>query len=176
MTASTRHLLSFDDQAARAEATRLAQVVRQRWLKHADWLGLRAGEADPVDDGPCPFELGMLAMFRYARGDNVPPFIVRSFIDELLELMFAGLASGALALPSWQKMEDRPWAAAWRAAELRLLLESEDAPELQQLAYLLGVKPHTLEERLRAAGVSLDQGRARAEALRPILREWLSGS
>ena len=150
-----RPLHCLDDAAARAEACRLAATAHARWAKHATWFGFTEPDAQPpLEDSP--FAVGMLALFRYARGEAVPPFIVRSVLDDLLELLFGGLASPALGLPPWRRMGDRPWALAWRAAELRLLVESEEPVEASVLAHLLGWNRSRLEAELLAVGLAPD--------------------
>ena len=89
-------------------------------------------------------------MFRYARGEDVPAFVVRDFIDELLKLMFGGLASPSFALPPFRRMQDKPWAIAWRAAELRLATEGGEDIDIPQLAHLLGVRAGMLADHIRS--------------------------
>ena len=140
-----RNLSSLDDNAALAECQRLRKVVVARWQQHATWFGLEA--VDPAQATEFSgFELGMLALFRYARGEAVPPPLVESFIDELLTLLFAGIASGVLAIPPWHRMEDRPWAHALRLAELRLCLIKGEAVERKTLCALLGLSADELAE------------------------------
>ncbi len=141
---STRHLHCLDDQAALAEASRIRAATAARWCEHATWFGLDCATPESNQRQHSGFDVGFLALFRYARGQDVPPFIVRAFLADLLNLMFAGLASGAIALPKWDKMADRPWAYAWRLAELRLCAEDPQEMNADELAHLLGVDPHHL--------------------------------
>ena len=145
----TSKLTDWTDEAAMAECRRLSQVIWSRQREHARWLG--QDESPHIFDENCAFVTGMTAMFRYARGEEVPAFIVKSFIDELLVLMFCGLASNHLALPGFNRMQDKPWATAWRMAELRLMLEGEEEIEKGTLAHLLGISVQALEERIHRA-------------------------
>lgn len=143
----TDRLNDFSDIAAIAECRRLAQVIWSRERDYAQWLGQT--ESMHEFDENCGFVSGMLAMFRYARGEAVPPFIVRDFINELLNLMFCGLASNMLALPGFNRMQDKPWAIAWRFAELRLALETDETMEISQLAHLLGIPASELKMQIK---------------------------
>ncbi len=165
-----RPLTSLDDNAARLEGRRVATVALARWRQNADWLGYPHTQSAPVNDGPSPFENGMLALFRYARGEDVPEVIVASFIDELLTLMFAGLASGALALPGFDKMRDRPWAVAWRAAELRLNASAHEPVSWSQLAHLLGADEPTLRATVGTLGYDSKAEAVSHKALVALLR------
>jgi len=129
-----------------AECRRLAQVIWARQRDYAQWLG--HDEPARTFDENCGFVSGMLAMFRYARGESVPPFVVRDFIDELLNLMFCGLASNTLALPPFSRMRDKPWASAWRLAELRLAIEAGETMNISQLAHLLGMPASELKSQI----------------------------
>jgi len=147
---SVRRLDTLDDAAARAEARRLALVAAARWEKEQGWFNIPTQRTQAADDGASPFEMGMLALFRCARGEDVPGFIVRSFIEDLLTMMFAGLGSGVLAIPAWNKMADRPWALAWRLAETRLDLADGQSVKVDDLAVLCGLDGDDLESALRA--------------------------
>ena len=143
----TNRLNDLTDTAAIAECRRLAQVIWARERDYDQWLGQT--ETQHEFDENCGFVSGMLAMFRYARGEAVPPFIVRDFINELLNLMFCGLASNMLALPGFNRMQDKPWAIAWRTAELRLALETDEPMEISQLAHLLGMSGTELKKQIQ---------------------------
>lgn len=161
----TDHLDELTDIAAVAEARRLAQVLWARQKQHAQWLGQE--EPIHVFDENCGFVMGMLSMFRYARGEQVPSFLVRDYMDELLNLMFCGLASNVLALPSFSRMQDRPWALAWRRAEIRLIIEDAEPVEVSRLAHLLGISSHELAQRLQLSDA--DNGMVSAEALKGLI-------
>lgn len=161
---SVRRLDTLDDSAARSEAQRLFLVASARWEKEQGWFNVPAQRKQPADDGASPFEMGMLAMFRCARGEDVPGFIVRNFIDDLLTLMFAGLGSGVLAIPGWQKMADRPWALAWRLAETRLDLADGERVKLEDLALLCGLEVAEVEHTLGELGVAQSQTVSSADA------------
>ena len=150
------HLDSFSklsDEAALAEAKRIIMVSKARWRQMADSFGI----AEPLQ-GPdefkedCPFARSLLAIFRYARNVDVPEFIVRSAIDELLTLMFAGLANGVMALPAFDKMADKPWAMAWRIAELRLIYNSPDPTDTATFAHLMGIPAANIKREITERG------------------------
>ena len=76
---------------------------------------------------------------------------VRDYLDSLLDLLFAGIASGVWALPPFEKMGDRPWAHAWRRAEIRMALETGEPMPVGQMAHLLGVTPDALRRSIALA-------------------------
>ncbi len=166
MKIATR-LSELSDQAAIAEANRLIAVTAARFTAHARWMGL-AYEGKEVVDAQSGFVVGMTALFRYARGESVPSPIVETFLDELLTLMFAGLGSGALALPSFQRMQDRPWAIAWRLAELRLFLERGEGMDRKQFAHLVGTREDEVASALERNHYPRD-GKVPPDMLRAIL-------
>jgi len=149
-------LSDLSDTAALAEAKRLSLVIMARRDKLDTWIGVPAQSPAPKPDENSGFTIGMLALFRYARGENVPDSIVRVFIDDLLELLFCGLASPSMALPSFRRMEDRPWAHAWRAAEIRLILASHEDTDTGTLAHLLKIPANTLAKYLIQNGCEPD--------------------
>lgn len=130
-------LNKLTDENAIAECRRLLLVIQADRNTQNDWLGAPQ-QSLPFDENSA-FVRGMTAMFRYARGEAVPTIIVKDFIDTFLTLMFCGHASNSLALPPFRRMHDKPWAAAWRLAELRLAFETDDPVEIPQLAHLLGI-------------------------------------
>lgn len=132
-------LNELSDEAARAECRRLILVLNARRRKENAWFGCDDGPQLSFDENSA-FVTGMCALFRYARGNAIPAFVVQNFLDEFLTLMFAGVASGVLALPKFEKMADKPWALAWRAAELRMTLERDENAQiaLSDAAHLLG--------------------------------------
>lgn len=130
-------LNKLTDENAIAECRRLLLVIQADRNVQNDWFGAPP-QSLPFDENSA-FARGMTAMFRYARGEAVPPIIVKDFIDTFLSLMFCGHASNSLALPPFKRMHDKPWAAAWRLAELRLAFETDDPVEIPQLAHLLGI-------------------------------------
>lgn len=143
--------LDLSDLAAQRECKRLLQIMTAQRRSQNHWLN----KEDPkplIFDENSAFANGMRSLFRYARGEFVPPPIVMDFIDELLKLMFCGLASNTMALPPFERMSDRPWAIAWRFAELRLGIEGHETLDISQLAHLLGVPPATLRQRLEMVG------------------------
>ena len=109
-------LCELTDLCAQAECRRLLLIVNARRRQEAQWFGHDSVSLFEYDENSA-FVCGMVSLFRYARGEAVPPVLVESFLDTFLNMMFCGLASGVLALPSFKKMEDRPWAMAWRLAE-----------------------------------------------------------
>ena len=131
-------LCELTDLCAQAECRRLLLIVNARRRQEAQWFGHDSVSLFEYDENSA-FVCGMVSLFRYARGEAVPPVLVESFLDTFLNMMFCGLASGVLALPSFKKMEDRPWAMAWRLAEIRLALEGMRPVDTHQLAHLLGV-------------------------------------
>lgn len=137
-------LSDFSDTAALAEVKRLTLVIMARRTKLDNWIGVTQDLCKPQPATESGFSSGMLSLFRYARGEDVPAFIVRDFLDDLLELMFCGLASPEMALPSFSNMNDRPWAHAWRAAEIRLVIDEAEPVETPTLAHLLCIPSHTL--------------------------------
>ena len=161
----TDHLDELTDVAAVAEARRLAQVLWARQKQHSQWLGQE--EPIHVFDENCGFVMGMLSMFRYARGEQVPSFLVRDYMDELLNLMFCGLASNVLALPSFNRMQDKPWALAWRRAEIRLIIEAAEPVEVSRLAHLLGLPANDLSHRLGLTDA--DNGMVSVAALQGLI-------
>lgn len=138
-------LNNLSDEAARAECRRLILVMNDRRRKENAWFGCDDGRQLTFDDNSA-FVTGMCALFRYARGNAVPSFVVKHFLDEFLTLMFAGVASGVLALPKFEKMADKPWAFAWRTAELRMTLEQDKNAQIaiSDAAHLLGITRETL--------------------------------
>ena len=147
-------LSDFSDTAALAESKRLSLVILARRTKLDDWTGLERETITPKPSENSGFTTGMLTLFRYARGEDVPATLVRSFLDDLLELMFCGLASPEMALPSFSKMGDRPWAHAWRAAEIRLVVDEQEPVETPTLAHLLCIPSHTLARYLMQNGMA----------------------
>lgn len=164
-------LSELSDKAAEVEARRLLTVIMARRHQMNHWLGIDGFEPIAYDENS-GLAMGMLALFRYARGENVPPPLVASFLDELLTLMFSGLASGAMALPAFNKMQDRPWALAWRAAELRLAVEAGNELETEQFAHLLGISPISVREGLVQRGVT-DTSHVPTAVLRSWVQEIL---
>lgn len=174
MTQGARRLTSLDDDAARAEALRLSRVALARWRQHAEWMGFEVPGEHAEQERPHMFESGMLALFRYARGEDVPEMVVEDFLDQLLNLLFAGLASGALALPRFRKMEQRPWALAWRLASARLMISSEQPVDLTELAHILDVGARELVAELESRSVPLLPGlRVSASVAHTLLGERL---
>ncbi|MFA5625479.1 MAG: hypothetical protein WC966_10575 [Bradymonadales bacterium] len=159
-------LRELSDKAAEIEARRLLTIIIARRHQMNRWLGIDAFEHIVYDENS-GLAMGMLALFRYARGENVPAPLVQSFLDELLALMFTGLASGVMALPPFNRMQDRPWALAWRVAELRLAIEQKIHIESKQFAHLLGVSPIVVREGLQQRGIS-DTSHVPAD----VLQEW----
>lgn len=144
------------DQSAIAEAKRLLLTISAQRRVQNQWFGIEecANIEFEENSGWC---MGMLALFRYARGEAVPPFIVQDFIDELLKLMFCGLATNTMALPPFKRMQDKPWAIAWRLAELRLAMEGEIEMDVSQIAHLLGESASTIEHQLCEKGFSPEE-------------------
>lgn len=135
-------LNDLSDTVAESESRRLLSVINARRKKDDTWLN---HTSTPIAfDENSAFVVGMKTLFRYARGADIPPFVVRDFLDDLLDLLFAGIASGVLALPSFQKMADRPWAHAWQRAEIRLAFETDSPITIPQLAHLLALSPQQL--------------------------------
>lgn len=149
-------LRDLSDTAALAEAKRLSLVILARRDKLDAWIGVPLQIPTPKPNEDSGFTIGMLAMFRYARGEDVPAPIVRTFIDDLLELLFCGLASPSMALPGFRRMEDRPWAHAWRAAEIRLICAEKEDTDAGTLAHLLKIPSSTLAKYLLQNGCSPD--------------------
>ena len=143
------HLNELTDEAAIAECRRLLFVISARKRELAQWFGDDDAHTIAFEENSA-FAMGMISMFRYARVMDIPPFVVRDFIDELLKLMFGGLASGSFALPPFRRMTDKPWAIAWRVAELRLAAEGGEDIDIPQLAHLLGTKPAELADHIHA--------------------------
>ncbi len=143
------HLNELTDEAAVAECRRLLFVISARKRELAQWFGDEEARTIAFEENSA-FAMGMISMFRYARGMDIPPFVVRDFIDELLKLMFGGLASGSFALPPFRRMTDKPWAIAWRVAELRLAADGGEDIDIPQLAHLLGAKPTELAAHIHA--------------------------
>lgn len=129
----------LSDNAAIAECRRLLLVVSAQRRVHDDWFGHE--NAGPIEiEENSAFCMGMLALFRYARGQNVPASLVQSFRDDLLKILFCGLASNTMAIPSYRRMSDRPWAHALRLAEMRLAFSGTETIDWNRLAHLLDVK------------------------------------
>ncbi len=143
----------LSDQSAIAEAKRLLLTISAQRRVQNQWFGIEqcANIEFEENSGWC---MGMLALFRYARGDAVPPFIVQDFIDGLLKLMFCGLATNTMALPPFKRMQDKPWAIAWRLAELRLAIEGAIEMDVSQIAHLLGEPVSMIERELSEKGYS----------------------
>ncbi len=140
------------DVAAKAECRRLLLVISAQRRIHNQWFG----EDEPAQINlkeDSAFCFGMISMFRYARGEDVPAFVVQDFIDELLKLMFCGLATDQMALAPFKRMQDRPWAVAWRLAELRLAMEGYGELDVPGLAHLLGEKRQSVEQKLIEKGI-----------------------
>lgn len=141
-------LTDLSDIAADSECRRLLTVVQARRRRDNAWFN---HDEPPIEyDDNSAFVVGMRSLFRYARGESIPAFVVRDYLEQLLDLLFAGIASGALALPSFKKMGDRPWAHAWRRAEIRMALEDDVPMSVSQMAHLLGVPPVDLRDRIVA--------------------------
>ena len=138
-------LNDLNDEAARAECRRLILVMNARRRRENAWFGCDDRQPLTFDENSA-FVTGMCALFRYARGNAIPSFVVKNFLDEFLTLMFAGVASGVLALPKFEKMADKPWALAWRTAELRMALEQDENAQIpiSDAAHLLGTTRETL--------------------------------
>ena len=153
----TERLRDLTDESARMEARRLVTVVVARRRMLDSWFGVTSPEVVEYceDSG---FAAGMLALFRYARGEAVPGVLVEDFLGDFLTLMFCGVASGAMALPSFRRMGDRPWALAWRAAELRLALASGEDLDVTQFAHLMCVGVSEVQEALALRGVEVAGG------------------
>ncbi|MBQ1266605.1 MAG: hypothetical protein IIY06_07540 [Proteobacteria bacterium] len=146
-------LIDLSDSSAKAEAKRLSLIIMARRDTLDAWIGIPRVEPQPMPAEDSGFHAGMLALFRYARGEAVPAFIVRDFLDDLLKLMFCGLASPSMAVPSFSRMGDRPWAHAWRLAELRLVREEKRDVDSATLAHLLGISLSELAHYLEARGL-----------------------
>ena len=142
----------LNDDMAYAECRRILIILSAQRRVHSQWLGEKTPPADILFNEDSAFVSGMLAMFRYARGEQVPPVIVQDFRDDLLKLMFSGLASGAFALPPFKRMADKPWAIAWRMSEIRLAFEGHESTDLSQLAHLLGISRGVLAQQLISHG------------------------
>ena len=141
-----KKLTDLSDIAAESECRRLLIVVNARRKRDNAWFNY--DEAPIVYDDDSAFVVGMKSLFRYARGESIPPFVVRDYLSLLLDLLFAGIASGALALPSFRKMGDRPWAHAWRRAEIRMAFETDDPMPVSQMAHLLGISVDDLRTQI----------------------------
>jgi hypothetical protein len=154
------HLNELTDESAIDECRRLLFIISARKRELAQWFGDDDAHTIAFEENSA-FAMGMISMFRYARGMDIPPFVVRDFIDELLKLMFGGLASGSFALPPFRRMTDKPWAIAWRIAELRLAAEGSETIDIPQLAHLLGTKSAVLADHIHAhfpdAGTNVPQ-------------------
>ncbi len=142
-------LLDLSDKAAEAECRRLLSVIQARRKRDNAWFN-HDGKPIAYDDDSA-FAVGMKTLFRYARGMDIPAFAVRDYLDSLLDLLFAGIASGVWALPPFEKMGDRPWAHAWRRAEIRMALETGEPMPVGQMAHLLGVTPDALRRSIALA-------------------------
>lgn len=161
-------LTEFTDAAADAESRRLLMVIGAQRRVQNTWFGIEnTGTVAFQEDAA--FVVGMRALFRYARGVDVPYVMVRDFLDDLLNLMFCGLASNNLALPPFRRMADKPWALAWRAAELRMALEGHEVMDVPQLAHLLGIRPEELSTQILAQGLSVVDGVVPEAFLRQML-------
>lgn len=160
------------DDMAYAECRRLLMVLSAQRRILSQWLGETTAPADIPLNEDSAFVSGMLAMFRYARGEQVPTVIVQDFRDELLKVMFSGLASGAFALPPFQRMADKPWAVAWRLAEIRLAFEGYESTDVSQLAHLLGISRGALTQQLIAHGYDPNTA-IPAEFLHELYEEFL---
>ncbi len=146
----------LSDTAAKAECKRLLIAVSSQRSLQNRWFSQNSSGTIEFDENSA-FVMGMNALFRYARGEAVPPAIVMDFLDDLLKLMFCGLANNTMALPPFKRMSDRPWAIAWRLAELRLAFEGHESMDASQLAHLLGVPQNTISTQLTDAGYEPDQ-------------------
>ncbi len=146
-------LNELTDASARAEALRIYNIIIARHRQEMSWLGQTPMEKQNLSEDSA-FMNGMLALFRHARGEAVPAPIVMDFTADLLKLMFCGLANNTMALPPFKRMEDKPWAIAWRLSELRLGLEGEIEMDVPQLSHLLGESPKVIRERLEERGIS----------------------
>ena len=155
---------ALSDAAAFEECRRILKIVSAQRRLHAQWFGEDAVPGEIACNEDSAFAQGMLAMFRYARGMAIPAVIVQDFRDELLRMMFCGLASGTLALPPFRRMADKPWAMAWRLAEIRLALEGHETTDLSQLAHLLAMPQNALACELAARGY---------DPMQPIPAEFL---
>lgn len=142
----------LNDDMAYAECRRLLLILSAQRRVQSQWFGEESSPADIPFNKDSAFVSGMLALFRYARGEQVPPVIVQDFRDELLKIMFSGLASGAFALPPFRRMADKSWAMAWRLAEIRLAFEGYESTDVSQLAHLLGISQTALAQQLIAHG------------------------
>ena len=169
---SSEKLKDLTDAAALSEGKRLIKIALARRSDLARWFGI--DESLPLEcDENSAFLMGILALFRYARGQEVPPTLVRSFLDQFLVMMFTGLARGAMALPPFHRMGDRPWAHAWRAAEIRLAVEEDEALEISEFAHLMGMSVSELEDLITANGFANDGSvpKALIEAMLKLAQE-----
>lgn len=168
-------LTEFTDMAADAECRRLLMVLgAQRRVQNA-WFGCESvGTIEFKADAA--FTGGMRALFRYARGEAVPYVIVRDFLDDLLNLMFCGLGSNHLALPPFSRMADKPWALAWRVAELRMAWEGHETMDVPQMAHLLGIRQTELLAQIESQGMSLTDGNVPRGFLQQMLDKLNSES
>ncbi len=163
-------LMEFTDVAADAESRRILMVLGAQRRVQNDWFGVEGMGGIEFKEAS-GFVVGMRALFRYARGEGVPYVIVRDFLDDLLNLMFCGLASNNLALPPFSRMQDKPWALAWRMAELRMAFEGHEVMDIPQLAHLLGIRAGDLRMQIEASvGGSVGD-----EVPREFLKQMLEG-
>lgn len=159
-------LLDLTDASAYAECRRILLAVNGARAGISHWFNDEA-RAMAWDEN-CAFCSGMLGLFRYARGESVPRAIVRNFLDMFLSLMFCGLASGAMALPPFAKMADKPWAVAWRVAEIRLSMEEMQPMPVANLAHLFGMGANEIENDIASCGMASKNGMAPAPYLRVL--------
>ena len=149
--------IPLDDNTAIEECKRLLAIISARRRLDSSWYG----EETPTQEIPfnpnSGFVSGMLAMYRYARGESAPAVVVQDFRNDLLRLMFGGLATGAYALPTFERMAEKSWANAWRLAELRLAIEGHEITVVPQLAHLLGITQNALSKQLTARGFDPDE-------------------
>lgn len=146
-------LNDLTDESAKSEARRILSIIAARRRHESDWTGQNSSEDFTLNEASAFFN-GMLALFRHARGESVPSPIVMDFTDDLLKLMFCGLANNTMALPPFKRMEDKPWATAWRFSELRLGFEGEIEMDVSQLSHLLGESPQIIRSQLIEHGFS----------------------
>lgn len=145
----------LSDVAALAEAKRLLLILSAQ-RRHQNMLFGCSDNGTIEFEADSGWSMGMTALFRYARGESVPVFIVQDFLDELLKIMFCGLATNAMALPPFKRMADKPWAVAWRLCELRQAFEGEIDMDVSQLAHLLGEPASEIALRLSEQGFSTE--------------------
>lgn len=161
-------LTEFTDVAADAECRRLLMVLSAQRRQQNAWFDIE-DSGTLVFHPDAAFGAGMRALFRYARGEAVPYVIVRDFLDELLNLMFCGLASNQLALPPFSRMADKPWALAWRMAELRMAWEGCETMDVPQMAHLMGVRQEVLLTQIEEQGLTVTDGMIPPEFLKLMM-------